>query len=254
MGARVELDGVHVRFGEVHAVRGVDLQIDEGEFLALLGTSGSGKSTTLKCINRLVSLSAGQVRIDGGDLGTADVLSLRRRIGYVLQSIALFPNLSVGENVAVVPQLLGWSTEEVDARVHELLALMGLSPADYVHRRTHELSGGQAQRVGVARALAGRPDVLLLDEPFGALDPVTRARLQGEVRELHDRLGLTSVLVTHDVVEAVRMADRIAVMDQGVILQVATPKQLLAHPEPGYVTELLNAALGPVRDRMGGTV
>jgi osmoprotectant transport system ATP-binding protein len=227
---------------ETWAVRDVSLRIASGELVALLGESGSGKTTLLRMVNRLVEPDQGSVSIDGRDVQSVDATTLRRGIGYVIQQAGLFPHLTVGDNVAVVPQLVGWPAVEISARVDELLALVGLPPAEYRERFPDELSGGQRQRVGVARALAARPKVLLLDEPFGALDPITRASLQGELKKIHRELGLTTIMVTHDLVEALTLADRIAVLYQGELRQLGTPAELVEAPADEYVAKLMQMA------------
>ncbi len=236
-GSPVSADG-----GEGWAVRQVSLRIDGGELVALLGESGSGKTTLLRMVNRLVEPDAGSVRVDGRDVQAVDATSLRRGIGYVIQQAGLFPHLTVGDNVAVVPQLVGWPAAEIAARVDELLALVGLPPAEYRDRFPDELSGGQRQRIGVARALAARPKVLLLDEPFGALDPITRTSLQGELKKIHKELGLTTIMVTHDLVEALTLADRIAVLYRGELRQLGTPQELVSAPADEYVAKLMQMA------------
>jgi osmoprotectant transport system ATP-binding protein len=222
------------------AVHDVSLVVATGSALVLLGESGCGKTTTLKMINRLVEPTSGRIMIDGRDVRSVDAIALRRGIGYAFQGIGLFPHLSVAANVAIVPQLLGWRASEVAARVDEMLGTVGLQPSEYRDRYPGELSGGQQQRVGVARALAGRAQVLLMDEPFGALDPLTRDELQTELKLLQRSLGLTLVLVTHDVSEALLLADRIAVMKGGALLAHATPSRLLAEPGHPYVAALMN--------------
>ena len=221
------------------AVQAVTLEVHDGELLGLVGQSGCGKTTTLKMINRLVEPSSGRIVVNGKDVSTTDAVELRRGIGYVFQGIGLFPHMTVSENVGIVPRLLQWEPSLIEQRVDELLEMMGLSPDDYRHRMPTELSGGQQQRVGVARALAGRPNIVLMDEPFGALDPVTRDALQSEFKALQKSLGLTVVMVTHDMTEALLMADRIAVMHAGQLLQLGTPQQLLAHPDHPHVAALL---------------
>ena len=221
------------------AVQAVTLEVHDGELLGLVGQSGCGKTTTLKMINRLVEPSSGRIVVNGRDVSTTDAVELRRGIGYVFQGIGLFPHMTVSENVGIVPRLLQWEPSLIEERVDELLEMMGLSPDDYRHRMPTELSGGQQQRVGVARALAGRPNIVLMDEPFGALDPVTRDALQSEFKALQKSLGLTVVMVTHDMTEALLMADRIAVMHAGQLLQLGTPQQLLAHPDHPHVAALL---------------
>lgn len=228
--------------GESWAVREVSLRIAGGELVALLGESGSGKTTLLRMVNRLVEPDEGTVRVEGRDVQSVDATSLRRGIGYVIQQAGLFPHLTVGDNVAVVPQLVGWPAAQIAARVDELLALVGLPAAEYRDRFPDELSGGQRQRVGVARALAARPKVLLLDEPFGALDPITRAALQGELRKIHKELGLTTIMVTHDLVEALTLADRIAVLYRGELRQMGTPEELVSAPADEYVEKLMQMA------------
>jgi osmoprotectant transport system ATP-binding protein len=219
--------------GRSYAVRDLSLSVERGAFVVIVGGSGSGKTTTLKMINRLIEPDAGTVQVDGEPAGAIPAHLLRRRIGYVFQGIGLFPHMSVSENVAVTPRLLGWSAAASAARTAELLDLVAL-PAELWQRLPGALSGGQQQRVGVARALAGRPSIMLMDEPFGALDPVTRDALGREYRRLHEQMGLTTLMVTHDVLEAVLLADRIVVMREGAIVADGTPHELLAdHPDAG---------------------
>lgn len=236
----IELRQLSKRYGEQTVVDQLDLTVQSGEFVALLGESGSGKTTTLKCINRLVEPTSGQVLVHGADIATLDPVALRRGIGVVFQQVGLFPHWTVRRNVETVPRLLGWDAARTTARVDSLLEWVGLPPATFADRAPTELSGGQAQRVGIARALAAEVPILLLDEPFGALDPVTRDGLQRDVRALHLRLGLTTVMVTHDVVEALRMADRVGVMRDGTLLQVAPPAELVSAPAHPYVAELID--------------
>jgi osmoprotectant transport system ATP-binding protein len=238
----IELADVSKRYGADGrwAVEHANLAIAEGELVALLGESGSGKTTLLKMINRLIDPDAGTVRVAGRDVRGEDPVALRRTIGYVIQQAGLLPHLSVADNVAMVPRLLGWARGDIDRRVDELLALVGLSPGEYRTRFPDQLSGGQRQRVGVARALAARPKVLLLDEPFGALDPITRVGLQGELARIHRELALTTILVTHDMAEALSLADRVVVMCAGEIRQIATPRALVTAPADAYVRKLVD--------------
>lgn len=245
----IELRGVSKRYprpaedgGPSFAVRDVTLNLAGRELIALLGESGSGKTTLLRMVNRLVEPDAGEVLVDGQNVATLDAVALRRRIGYVIQQAGLFPHLTVSDNVAVVPRLLAWPAADVTARVDELLELVGLPAAEYRGRFPEQLSGGQRQRVGVARALAARPKVLLLDEPFGALDPITRVALQGELRRIHRELELTTIMVTHDLVEALTLADRIAVLYRGELRQLGTPHQLMSAPADEYVARLMQMA------------
>jgi osmoprotectant transport system ATP-binding protein len=228
----------------VHALDGVSLAVPEGETLVLLGTSGSGKTTALKTVNRLVTPDAGQVTVLGQDLTLWDTVALRRRIGYVIQEAGLLPHQTVEANVGLVPRLLGWAEERRRERAHALLSLVGLPPDRFARLLPAQLSGGERQRVGIARALGADPPLLLMDEPFGALDPLTRRRLQAEFRELQQRLHKTVLLVTHDVPEALRLGDRVAVMDAGRVVQQGTPAEIRDQPQPGFVQDFVAAALG----------
>jgi osmoprotectant transport system ATP-binding protein len=216
----------------------VSLEVAEGEFLAIVGGSGSGKTTLLRLANRLIEADSGRITVEGEDVRTVDPVALRRRIGYVFQSGGLFPHLSVAGNIGITPKLLGKPAPEISARVDELLDLVRLDRGAYRDRFPHELSGGQRQRVGVARALAARPKIVLMDEPFGALDPLTRDALGDDYRALHRKLGLTTVMITHDMTEAILLADRVAVMRGGRLLAQGTPAQLSGSGDP-YVGELL---------------
>jgi osmoprotectant transport system ATP-binding protein len=233
----IRLDAISKRYpnGQL-AVRELSLEIPAGEVCVLVGPSGCGKTTTLKMVNRLIEPTSGRIFLDGRDVTHADPVELRRHIGYVIQQIGLFPHQTIATNIATVPKLLGWDKTRIDARVDELLHLVGLDAADYRARYPAQLSGGQRQRVGVARALAADPPVLLMDEPFGAIDPVTRVRLQDEFLRLQDEVQKTVVFVTHDIEEAVKMGDRIAILDVGGILeQYATPAEILGRPASAMV-------------------
>ena len=243
MGSEAPAIGIHDAWksydqGASFALRGVTLEVSKREFLALIGTSGSGKTTLLKLINRLVEPTRGAVRVEGEDAAVLDPVQLRRRVGYVFQGIGLFPHLSVAENIAITPNLLGWDSRAIARRVEEMLDLVRL-PRELASRFPATLSGGQAQRVGVARALAANPGIVLMDEPFGAVDPITREALARDYRSLHDELGLTTVLVTHDVLEAVLLADRIAVLEDGELVECGTTRELLVHPRNNHVRQLM---------------
>ncbi|APE32148.1 ABC transporter [Halomonas aestuarii] len=254
------IDLIHVtrRFGETVAVDDISLNVARGSLCVLVGTSGCGKSTTLRMINRLIEHSEGEIHIDGQQIRDFREETLRRRMGYAIQSTGLFPHWTVARNIGLVPRLLKWPAERVQARVEELMGLLGLSMEEFAGKYPRQLSGGQAQRVGVARALAADPDILLMDEPFGALDPLTRETLQEELRALQSRLHKTIVFVTHDMDEALRLADHLVVMHQGRIVQQGAPLELLREPADAFVESLLGgedrglkeAALLPVSQRM----
>ena len=239
----IEFDRATKRYGDgPPALDALSLEIPAGETCVLVGPSGGGKTTALKMVNRLVEPTAGRVLIEGRDVASTDPVSLRRGIGYVIQQVGLFPHLDVAANVATVPRLLGWDRRRIDARVDELLGLVGLDPATYRRRRPDELCGGQRQRVGVARALAADPPVLLMDEPFGAVDPVTRTHLQDEFLRLQRSLRRTVVLVTHDIDEALRLGDRLAVLATGGRLeQYGTPIEVLSRPATPFVADFVGA-------------
>jgi osmoprotectant transport system ATP-binding protein len=242
----LRLEAVSKRYpnGNV-AVAGLTLEIGDGEVCVLVGPSGCGKTTTLKMINRLVEPSGGRILLDGEDVTHSDPVQLRRRMGYVIQQVGLFPHQTVADNVATVPRLLGWERSRIRERVEELLTLVGLPADAYGSRYPHELSGGQRQRVGVARALGADPPVLLMDEPFGAIDPITRHRLQDEFLRLQGEVRKTVVFVTHDVDEAVKLGDRIAVLqDGGVLAQYDTPARVLGQPASSFVADFFGADRG----------
>lgn len=235
----IELSDLVRSIGAHRIVDGVSLTVPTGAFCALVGSSGAGKSTTLKMINRLVPISAGTIRVDGADVMGVPLEALRRRIGYVIQSIGLFPHWSVGDNVATVPRLLGWPQPKIAARVDALLTLLRLDPAEHRDKFPHQLSGGQQQRVGVARALAADPEILLMDEPFGALDPITREALARELALIQQQTRKTIVFVTHDIDMALRLADIVAIMHQGRIVQAGAPLEIIEHPAGDFVRDFI---------------
>jgi osmoprotectant transport system ATP-binding protein len=244
------LESVSKHYGGTVAVDGLSLEVAAGETCVLVGPSGCGKTTTMKMINRLIEPDSGRVLVGGQDVARTDPVALRRGIGYVIQQVGLFPHMSVGANVAIVPRLLGWGGDRVRRRVDELLDLVGLDPGVFRDRRPDELSGGQRQRVGVARALGADPPVLLMDEPFGAVDPITRQRLQDEFRRLQRELRKTVLFVTHDIDEAVRLGDRLAVMGEGGVLeQYGPPAEVLGQPASAFVASFVGS--GRVLERLG---
>jgi osmoprotectant transport system ATP-binding protein len=234
----ITVENLSKRYGTATVVDGVSLTVESNSITAIVGTSGSGKSTLLRMINRLVEPSAGRVLIEGADTTREPAHLLRRRIGYAIQGHGLFPHRTVSENIAVVPRLLKWSDGRIRARVEELLQVFQLDPARYADAFPHQLSGGQQQRVGVARALAAEPRLLLMDEPFGALDPIIRAKAQEDLLSIQRRFGTTVVLVTHDMDEAFRLGDRVAVMSGGKLLQYDRPAALLTHPADPFVARM----------------
>ncbi len=238
----IAFDDVSKTFGHgrVTALDRVSLDVPDRQFLAIVGPSGSGKSTLLRLVNRLADPDRGAVRVDGEDVRAADPIALRRRIGYVFQGVGLFPHMTVTENVAITPRLAGWDERRISARVADLLDLVRLDRSAYAARYPHELSGGERQRVGVARALAAGPRIVLMDEPFGALDPVTREAIGADYRRLHDELGLTTIMITHDALEAVLLADRIAAMVGGRIAGSGTPRDMLGNRLEGPARELMD--------------
>lgn len=243
----IEIDGISKDYGSATVVDNVSMTVDARSITVIVGTSGSGKTTLLRMINRLVEPTKGVIRINGENIGAIAPYELRRRIGYAIQGHGLFPHRTVADNIATVPKLLGWPQDRIKARVEELLNLFQLDPLAFGPRFPHELSGGQSQRVGVARALAAEPNLLLMDEPFGALDPIIRAKAQDDLLAIQKHFGTTIILVTHDMEEAFGLADKIAVMDGGRLLQYATPAEMLANPATDFVASLIGTAERPFR-------
>ena len=243
-GATVELREVTRRYGDTVAVDHLSLTIPAGRICVLIGPSGCGKTTSLRMVNRLIEPTSGEILIDGQNNLKEDPTQLRRRIGYVIQQVGLFPHQTIGENVATVPKLLGWPEQRIRARVDELLSLIGFDPARMRDRYPSQLSGGERQRVGVARALAAEPPLMLMDEPFGAVDPIVRERLQNEFLQLHNTLAITVIFVTHDIDEAIKLGDRVAIMRSGKLVQYAPPGELLARPADDFVAQFVGSDRG----------
>ena len=220
----------------------VSLTIEEGEFITILGSSGSGKTTLLKMVNRLYEPTEGKIFLFGEDISTVDVVKVRRRIGYVIQQIGLFPHMTIADNISVVPKLLNWDKKQTDERVDELLNLVGLLPEEFKRRYPSQLSGGQQQRVGLARALAVNPKIMLLDEPFGAIDAITRMKLQDELLRIHGGLKKTFLFVTHDINEAFKLGSRVIVMNEGTVRQFDTPARIVKNPADDFVASLIRSA------------
>jgi len=237
----IQMQAVTKRYGDTVAVDALTLEVSAGEVCVLIGPSGCGKTTTLRMINRLVEPTAGHILINGDDTRNSRPEELRRRIGYAIQSVGLFPHMTVAQNIQVVPDILEWERARISTRLKELLELVGLDPATYAGKYPSQLSGGEAQRVGVARALAADPPILLMDEPFGAVDPLTRERLQQQFLAIQKNLKKTVILVTHDLDEAVRLADRVAVMREGRLVQFDTPEMLLSNPADSFVRDFVGA-------------
>jgi osmoprotectant transport system ATP-binding protein len=235
----IKLDQVTKRYGETLAVNDLSLEVNDGEVCVLIGPSGCGKTTTLRMVNRLVEPTSGSISVNGREVMAMNPEMLRRSIGYAIQSVGLFPHMTVAANIGTVPALLHWEKERISQRVTELLNLVGLKPAEYAGKYPAQLSGGEAQRIGVARALAADPPILLMDEPFGAVDPLTRERLQGQFLRIQAELKKTIILVTHDLDEAIRLADRIAIMNQGTLVQYDTPDAILAKPANKFVHDFV---------------
>ncbi|MEX3314911.1 ABC transporter ATP-binding protein [Sulfitobacter sp. PS-8MA] len=243
----IEIDKITKSYAAVKAVDAVSMTVETGTITVIVGTSGSGKTTLLRMINRLEEPTSGEVRINGESTLSVKPHILRRRIGYAIQGHGLFPHYTVARNIAAVPRLLKWPKDKIRARVDELLDLFSMEPAQFRNRYPAELSGGQQQRVGVARALASRPDLLLMDEPFGALDPIIRTRAQEDLRHIQRRLGSTIMLVTHDMEEAIRLGDRVAVMDGGKLVQYASPAEIIAKPATDFVADMVGDVERPLR-------
>ncbi|EBW2250163.1 ATP-binding cassette domain-containing protein, partial [Salmonella enterica subsp. enterica serovar Enteritidis] len=238
----IVMKNVTKRFGEAGApaVNNLDLEVPDGVTVALVGPSGCGKTTTMRMINRLIDATSGEIMVGGQDVQKTDPVQLRRHIGYVIQQVGLFPHMTIAQNIASVPKLLGWDKARIESRSRELMKLVGLDES-MLQRYPRQLSGGQRQRVGVARALAADPPVLLMDEPFGAIDPIARTRLQNEFKQILSRVKKTVVMVTHDIDEAVRLGDRIAIMRDGRIVQYDTPDAILSRPVDGFVEHFVGA-------------
>jgi osmoprotectant transport system ATP-binding protein len=234
----IEIRNVTKRYGTAAVVDNVSMEVEKGSITAVVGTSGSGKSTLMRMINRLVPITSGEIFVGGQNIMDVPVTELRRKIGYAIQGHGLFPHRTVSQNIATVPQLLGWDTAKIKSRVEELLGLFNLDPATFAEKYPHQLSGGQQQRVGVARALAAEPELLLMDEPFGALDPVIRGKAQDDLLAIQKQFGTTVVLVTHDMDEAFHLGNQIAVMSAGKLLQCSTPEKILTEPADPFVQQL----------------
>ncbi|WP_050182024.1 ABC transporter ATP-binding protein [Domibacillus robiginosus] len=236
----IQFDQVEKQYPDgTYAVRELDLTIQKGEFFVLIGPSGCGKTTTLKMINRLIPISDGTLRINGRKISEFDIHELRWNIGYVLQQIALFPHMTIAENIAVVPEMRKWDREKISRRVDELLEMVGLDPAVYRNRKPAELSGGQQQRIGVVRALAADPEVVLMDEPFSALDPISREKLQDDLLDLQRNIQKTIVFVTHDMKEAIKLGDRLCLMKEGRVVQIGTPSHIMSQPANNFVKSFI---------------
>ena len=238
----IEYKNVVLRYTDTDILKDVNLRIENGEFMVLVGPSGSGKTTMLKMVNRLLEPTDGNIYMDGKRIKDYAERELRLSTGYVLQAIALFPNLTVAENIALIPEMKGWSKEQISSKTEELLAKVGLPAAEYANRMPSELSGGEQQRIGIVRAIIGEPKILLMDEPFSALDAISRKQLQTLTKELHKEFGMTTIFVTHDTDEALKLGDRIAVLQEGEIVQVADSKAILAQPANDFVADLFGGA------------
>jgi len=239
----IEYRNIFKRFSgsDYYAVNDVDLSINEGEFITILGSSGSGKTTLLKMTNRLYDPDSGSITLFGENIRDVDVVQVRRRIGYVIQQVGLLPHFTIAQNIGIVPKLLKWDKERIEGRVRELLSLVGLEPDDFMRRYPSQLSGGQQQRIGLARALAVDPKIMLLDEPFGAIDAINRLNLQDELKRLHGGLRKTFLFVTHDINEALKLGTRVIVMNEGRVCQYDTPANIAQNPADGFVESLISS-------------
>lgn len=238
----IEYKHVALRYTEKAILKDVNLHIEDGEFMVLVGPSGSGKTTMIKMINRLLEPTDGNIYMDEKRIKDYDERELRLSTGYVLQAIALFPNLTVAENIALIPEMKGWTKEQIASKTDELLDKVGLPAAEYAKRKPSELSGGEQQRIGIVRAIIGKPKILLMDEPFSALDAISRKQLQSLIKDLHKEFGMTTIFVTHDTDEALKLGDRIAVLQEGEIVQVADSETILAQPSNDFVADLFGGA------------
>ena len=239
--AKIKFRNVNKSFGDKEIIKDLSFNIEEGQFITILGSSGSGKTTTLKMVNRLIEPNSGQIEINDKEIKEYDLIELRRQIGYVVQQIGLFPHITIEKNIATVPELLGWEPEKIKERVTELMALIQLPYSEYANRYPKQLSGGQQQRIGVARALAANPQIMLLDEPFGSVDAITRKELQSQIKAIHAELdSKTFLFVTHDINEAFLLGDRVMIMDKGRIEQYDTPQNIIKNPKGAFVNSLLD--------------
>lgn len=238
---KIKFRNINKSFGDKEIIKDLSFDIEEGQFITILGSSGSGKTTTLKMVNRLIEPNNGQIEINDKEIKDYDLIELRRKIGYVVQQIGLFPHITIEKNIATVPELLGWEPEKIKERVTELMALIQLPYSEYAHRYPKQLSGGQQQRIGVARALAANPQIMLLDEPFGSVDAITRKELQTQIKAIHAELdSKTFLFVTHDINEAFLLGDRVMIMDKGRIEQYDTPQNIIKNPKGAFVNSLLD--------------
>ncbi|MCD5322812.1 MULTISPECIES: ABC transporter ATP-binding protein [Pontibacillus] len=242
----IEFDKVQKTFPDgTEAVKDVSFRVEKGEFVTLIGPSGCGKTTSMKMINRLIEPTSGVIKINDKDIREYNIHELRWNIGYVLQEIALFPHMTIEENIAVVPEMKNWKKKDLEKRTNELMEMVGLDPHTYKTRKPSELSGGQQQRVGVIRALAADPDIILMDEPFSALDPISREQLQADIQKLQQEIQKTIVFVTHDIDEALALGDRVCLMDKGEVVQISTPQDLILNPQTDFVRNFVGERKSP---------